>query len=182
VLMSDHNVHATLSIIDRAYIIPLGKILFEGKPRDIVASDAVRQVSSASDSSWRDNQKGTPDALNPDLALAVDMSDSRSHRMTARSRNRSRPSPRRLRSLRKAAAATASVIPPPSSIGIIVVSMLAGRCGIADTAGAAALEPGRPARQAACCSDNPESNRKTRMDRSRPTHRIARGPSLTSRA
>jgi lipopolysaccharide export system ATP-binding protein len=44
VLMSDHNVHATLSIIDRAYIIHSGKILFEGKPRDIVASDDVRQV------------------------------------------------------------------------------------------------------------------------------------------
>jgi lipopolysaccharide export system ATP-binding protein len=44
VLMSDHNVHATLSIIDRAYIIHSGKILFEGKPREIVASDAVRQV------------------------------------------------------------------------------------------------------------------------------------------
>src|SRR5271156_1889339 len=44
VLMSDHNVHATLSIIDRAYIIHSGKILFEGIPRDIVASDAVRQV------------------------------------------------------------------------------------------------------------------------------------------
>jgi lipopolysaccharide export system ATP-binding protein len=44
VLMSDHNVHATLSIIDRAYIIHSGKILFEGKPDKIVASDAVRQV------------------------------------------------------------------------------------------------------------------------------------------
>jgi len=44
VLMSDHNVHATLSIIDRAYIIHSGKILFEGEPRDIVASEAVRQV------------------------------------------------------------------------------------------------------------------------------------------
>src|SRR6202050_5511625 len=44
VLMSDHNVHAALSIIDRAYVIHSGKILFEGKPRDVVASDAVRQV------------------------------------------------------------------------------------------------------------------------------------------
>ena len=44
VLMSDHNVHATLSIIDRAYVIHSGKILFEGKPRDVVASEAVRQV------------------------------------------------------------------------------------------------------------------------------------------
>jgi lipopolysaccharide export system ATP-binding protein len=44
IVISDHNVHATLSIIDRAYIIHSGKILFEGKPREIVASDAVRQV------------------------------------------------------------------------------------------------------------------------------------------
>src|SRR3984885_11230969 len=44
VLMSDHNVHAAFSIIDRAYVIHSGKILFEGKPRDVVASDAVRQV------------------------------------------------------------------------------------------------------------------------------------------
>ncbi len=44
VLMSDHNVQATLSIIDRAYIIHAGKILFDGEPGDIVASDQVRQV------------------------------------------------------------------------------------------------------------------------------------------
>jgi len=44
VLMSDHNVHETLSIIDRAYIIHDGKILFEGGPREIVASPEVRKV------------------------------------------------------------------------------------------------------------------------------------------
>src|SRR6202166_440972 len=44
VLMSDHNVQATLSIIDRAYIIHAGKILFDGEPSDIVASEQVRQV------------------------------------------------------------------------------------------------------------------------------------------
>jgi lipopolysaccharide export system ATP-binding protein len=44
VLISDHNVQATLSIIDRAYIIHAGKILFQGMPRQIVASEAVRQV------------------------------------------------------------------------------------------------------------------------------------------
>ena len=43
-LMSDHNVQATLSIIDRAYVIHSGKILFEGNPREIVNSDQVRQV------------------------------------------------------------------------------------------------------------------------------------------
>jgi lipopolysaccharide export system ATP-binding protein len=44
VLMSDHNVQATLSIIDRAYVIHAGKILFQGTPREIIGSEAVRQV------------------------------------------------------------------------------------------------------------------------------------------
>ena len=44
VLISDHNVHETLSIIDRAYVIHSGKILFHGGPREIVDSDIVRQV------------------------------------------------------------------------------------------------------------------------------------------
>jgi len=44
VLMSDHNVHETLSIIDRAYVIHAGKILFEGGPREIVESEQVREV------------------------------------------------------------------------------------------------------------------------------------------
>ena len=44
ILISDHNVHAALSIIDRAYIIHSGKILLEGVPTEIVASEQVRQV------------------------------------------------------------------------------------------------------------------------------------------
>jgi lipopolysaccharide export system ATP-binding protein len=44
IVISDHNVHATLSIIDRAYVIHSGKILFHGEPREIVDSDIVRQV------------------------------------------------------------------------------------------------------------------------------------------
>jgi lipopolysaccharide export system ATP-binding protein len=44
VLMSDHNVQETLSIIDRAYVIHAGRILFEGTPREIVDNDRVRQV------------------------------------------------------------------------------------------------------------------------------------------
>ncbi|MGA2411405.1 MAG: LPS export ABC transporter ATP-binding protein [Candidatus Binataceae bacterium] len=44
VLMSDHNVQETLSIIDRAYVIHSGKILFEGTPREIVDNDKVREV------------------------------------------------------------------------------------------------------------------------------------------
>jgi len=44
VLMSDHNVQETLSIIDRAYVIHAGKILFEGTPREIVDNERVREV------------------------------------------------------------------------------------------------------------------------------------------
>jgi lipopolysaccharide export system ATP-binding protein len=44
VLMSEHNVHETLSIIDRAYVIHDGKILVEGTPNEIVDSAVVREV------------------------------------------------------------------------------------------------------------------------------------------
>jgi lipopolysaccharide export system ATP-binding protein len=44
VLMSDHNVHETLSIIDRAYVIHGGQILVEGSPQEIVGNDRVREV------------------------------------------------------------------------------------------------------------------------------------------
>jgi lipopolysaccharide export system ATP-binding protein len=44
VLMSDHNVRETLSIIDRAYVIHAGKILFEGAARELVENDKVREV------------------------------------------------------------------------------------------------------------------------------------------
>jgi lipopolysaccharide export system ATP-binding protein len=44
IIISDHNVHATLSIIDRAYVIHAGKILFHGGPREIVDSEVVRHV------------------------------------------------------------------------------------------------------------------------------------------
>jgi lipopolysaccharide export system ATP-binding protein len=44
ILMSDHNVHAALSIMDRAYVIHGGAILCQGAPEEIVASEQVRQV------------------------------------------------------------------------------------------------------------------------------------------
>ena len=48
VLISDHNVQETLSIIDRAYVIHSGKILFEGTPREIVDNEGCARSSSAS--------------------------------------------------------------------------------------------------------------------------------------
>jgi lipopolysaccharide export system ATP-binding protein len=44
ILMSDHNVHETLSIIDRAYVIHGGQILVEGGPQEIVGNERVREV------------------------------------------------------------------------------------------------------------------------------------------
>ena len=44
VLITDHNVRETLEVIDRAYIIHEGSVLFEGNPRDIVNNEEVRRV------------------------------------------------------------------------------------------------------------------------------------------
>jgi lipopolysaccharide export system ATP-binding protein len=44
VLITDHNVRATLEIVDRAYIIHEGKVLMEGTPQDIVEHADVRRV------------------------------------------------------------------------------------------------------------------------------------------
>jgi lipopolysaccharide export system ATP-binding protein len=44
VLITDHNVRETLELIDRAYIIHSGEVLYEGRPNDIVASPEVRRL------------------------------------------------------------------------------------------------------------------------------------------
>jgi lipopolysaccharide export system ATP-binding protein len=44
VLITDHNVRATLEIVDRAYIIHDGRVLMEGKPDEIIANADVRRV------------------------------------------------------------------------------------------------------------------------------------------
>ena len=44
VLITDHNVQATLDIVDRAYILHEGKVLKEGRPADIVQDEDVRRV------------------------------------------------------------------------------------------------------------------------------------------
>ena len=42
ILITDHNVKSTLEIVDRAYIIFEGKVLFEGKPEDIINNKNVQ--------------------------------------------------------------------------------------------------------------------------------------------
>lgn len=44
VLITDHNVRETLSVVDRAYILHDGQVLMSGSPKEIVANDKVRSV------------------------------------------------------------------------------------------------------------------------------------------
>lgn len=44
VLITDHNVRDTLDVVDRAYIMYDGKVLMEGEPDQIIASQEVREV------------------------------------------------------------------------------------------------------------------------------------------
>lgn len=44
VLITDHNVHETLDIVDRAYILHDGKVLREGPPSQIIADEDVKRL------------------------------------------------------------------------------------------------------------------------------------------
>lgn len=44
VLITDHNVRETLDIVDRAYIIYDGRVLFTGSPAELVADENVRRL------------------------------------------------------------------------------------------------------------------------------------------
>jgi len=44
ILLTDHNVRETLTVTDRSYIIDNGKVLREGRPRDLVKDDLVRKT------------------------------------------------------------------------------------------------------------------------------------------
>jgi lipopolysaccharide export system ATP-binding protein len=44
ILITDHNVRETLSMVDRAYIIAEGKVLTEGNPDHIINNPEVRRV------------------------------------------------------------------------------------------------------------------------------------------
>ena len=44
VLITDHNVHETLSITDRAYLLFDGKVLMSGSPEELAADEHVREV------------------------------------------------------------------------------------------------------------------------------------------
>ena len=43
ILITDHNVHETLNITDRAYLLFEGRILFHGTPDELAANQTVRE-------------------------------------------------------------------------------------------------------------------------------------------
>lgn len=43
ILITDHNVHETLNITDRAYLLFEGKILFQGAPEELATNKVVRE-------------------------------------------------------------------------------------------------------------------------------------------
>ena len=43
ILITDHNVHETLSITDRAYLLFEGRILFQGTPEELAVNPIVRE-------------------------------------------------------------------------------------------------------------------------------------------
>ncbi len=44
VLITDHNVRETLSLVDRAYVIADGQVLTQGSPTEIISNEDVRRV------------------------------------------------------------------------------------------------------------------------------------------
>lgn len=43
-LITDHNVHETLQIVDRAYILHDGTVLMSGSADEVIRDEKVRQV------------------------------------------------------------------------------------------------------------------------------------------
>ena len=44
ILLTDHNVRETLTVTDRSYIIDNGRVLREGRPKDLVSDELVRKT------------------------------------------------------------------------------------------------------------------------------------------
>lgn len=68
VLVSDHNVRETLSIVDHAYIIVAGKVLAQGSPAEIASNELVRQYylgdSLDQPTSFKSRTRGDPTRQN----------------------------------------------------------------------------------------------------------------------
>lgn len=61
ILITDHNVHDTLSITDRAYLLFEGRILFQGLPEDLAANKIVRKSYLTENFEYRKFQSNEED-------------------------------------------------------------------------------------------------------------------------
>ncbi|WP_276317268.1 LPS export ABC transporter ATP-binding protein [Croceicoccus ponticola] len=61
ILVSDQNVHAMIDLIDRAYVLHMGMIVFEGTPQAMIADDNVHTLYLGPDR----NPGGDPVILQP---------------------------------------------------------------------------------------------------------------------
>ena len=48
-LITDHEVHATLGVVDRCYILAAGQIVFDGPPEEAADDENVRSLYLGSD-------------------------------------------------------------------------------------------------------------------------------------
>jgi lipopolysaccharide export system ATP-binding protein len=67
ILITDHNVHETLNITDRAYLLFEGRILFQGKPEELAQNPIVKEKYLGSNFVL---QKRTSNSLTKSVVLA----------------------------------------------------------------------------------------------------------------
>ena len=65
ILITDHNVHETLNITDRAYLLFEGRILFHGSPEELAANEIVREKYLGRNFVLQKKQFKTPVTVTP---------------------------------------------------------------------------------------------------------------------
>ena len=78
ILITDHNVHETLNITDRAYLLFEGRILFHGTPDELAANQTVREKYLGTNFVLQKKKFEIPTmetATNQDPVTAIDSTD-----------------------------------------------------------------------------------------------------------
>ena len=81
ILITDHNVHETLNITDRAYLLFEGRILFHGTPDELAANQTVREKYLGTNFVLQKKKFEIPTtetATNQDPVTAIDSTDDNS--------------------------------------------------------------------------------------------------------
>ncbi len=70
ILLTDHNVHETLRVTDRSYVIHKGRVISSGSPAELINDPRVRETYLGS--TFRGDEFGTPRAESPVPTVAED--------------------------------------------------------------------------------------------------------------